>query len=243
MDTIFFWMSKIVWLIIAPDSLFILLLLLSTIFLWKCSIQLAKYLLLWLSIFAVIVGLFPIGKWLVYPLESKYIEFQSKVHEHIDGIIVLSGSIKRDLAFMELARKYPLAKLVFTGGSGRMVSFKNESDVASELFKKQGIDTSRIVFERKSRNTWENAVFSEKLINPKDKERWLLITTAWHMPRSLGVFCRVGWNVIPYPVDFQATPDTLIKVNWNFAGNLTSLVFAVKEWIGLIVYKITDRSC
>jgi len=71
----------------------------------------------------------------------------------------------------------------------------------------------------------------------------LLITTAWHMPRSLGVFCRVGWKVIPYPVDFQATPDTLIKVNWNFAGNLTSLVFAVKEWIGLIVYKITDRSC
>jgi uncharacterized SAM-binding protein YcdF (DUF218 family) len=125
-----------------------------------------------------------------------------------------------------------------------MVDQQNKSaDSARKFFARHGLDTSRIIFERDSRNTWENAVFSKKLVNPNLNEEWVLITTAWHMPRSVGVFCKVGWDVIPYPVGFHSEPDNIIRLDWDFSGHLRRLVFAVKEWIGIIAYKVFGRSC
>ena len=110
------------------------------------------------------------------------------------------------------------------GSSFTFVKVSNQNykaaDVAKRLFKEQGLDTSRIIFERESRNTWENAVFTKNLVKPKVGEKWVLITTAWHMPRSMGVFCKLEWDVIPYPVDYQTKPGHLFAVDWNFVGHL-----------------------
>ena len=128
------------------------------------------------------VALFPIGEWLLYPLETKYPH--NPQLEAVDGIIVLSGSedpiytktwnqvtvggaTERNLAFMMLARQHPEAKLVFTGGVGNMLQQDyKEADVAKRLFEEQGMDVSQVIFERESRNTWENALLSKELVRP-----------------------------------------------------------------------------
>ena len=158
--------------------------------------------------------------------------------------MVVGDAAERNFAFMRLAREFPEAKLVYTGGASSMVNQNYKAaDVAKRLFKEQGLDLSRITFERGSRNTWENGLFTQRLVTPKEGERWVLITTAWHMPRSVGVFCKLGWDVMPYPVDFQTKPGHLFTMNWGFADHLKDLVTAVRAWVGQIAYQLTGKSC
>ena len=259
MADIFFWCSKLLWGIVSPDGLLVIVFALG-MGLWALGrIKAARWLLTVLFGIMVFITLFPVGSWLLYPLESRYPASPELVD--IDGIVVLSGAeqslktalwdsvnlgeaAERDLAFMALARKFPKAKLVFTGGSGRLFTqdFK-AADVARRLFTEQGLDLNRIIFESQSRNTWENAYFSAQQVKPMANERWVLITTGWHMPRAVGVFCQVGWDVIPYPVDFATLPGYLGSVDWNFAAHLRQLKMAIKEWIGLSAYWLTGRSC
>jgi len=259
MDSLFYWLSKLVWLLASPDSLLLIWFGAGFFLLWLGKVVWAKRMLGLLLFLMVGVGLFPVGEWLLYPLESRYPHNQKL--ENVDGIIVLAGSedpvhtkiwdqvvvgsaTERNLAFMMLARQHPEAKLVFTGGVGSMLQqdFKT-ADVAKRMFKEQGMDITKMIFERYSRNTWENALLSKELVKPQPGENWVLITTAWHMPRSMGIFCKVGWEVTPYPVDFYTQPDNLFRVSWGFAGNLSGLVTAVKEWIGVVAYKVMGRSC
>ena len=86
------------------------------------------------------------------------------------------------------------------------------------------------------------AKLSKDLVKPEPDENWVLITTAWHMPRSVGMFCKVGWEVTPHPVDFFTQPDDLFRVSWGFAGNLSGLGTAVQEWIGIFAYRVMERS-
>jgi len=259
MNDLFYLSSKLFWLLVSPDSLLLIWFGAGFSLLWLGNIVWAKWTLGTLFLLMMLVALFPVGEWLLYPLESKYPHNQKL--ENVDGIIMLAGpedtaltkvwdqvvvgdSIERNLSFMSLARQHPEAKLVFTGGVGSMFQqdFKT-ADVARRMFKEQGMDISKIIFERQSRNTWENGLFSKELINPQSGENWVLITTAWHMPRSMDIFCKVGWNVNPYPVDFHTQPDSLFRVSWGFAGNLSGLVTGVKEWIGIVAYKVMGRSC
>jgi uncharacterized SAM-binding protein YcdF (DUF218 family) len=259
MDGFFFWVSKLIWIIISPDSLLLLWFGLGIGLLWHGKIVWARRLLTALAVGLLLIGLFPVGEWLFYPLEKRF-PANPKLQD-IDGIIVLSGpedamrsalwdqvilheGAERDLAFMALARRFPDAKLVFTGGTGSMLhqEFK-AANAARRLFVEQGMDISRVVFEHESRNTWENAMFSKQLAQPKQGEKWVLVTTGWHMPRSVGVFCKANWPVIPYPVDFRTEPGHLLRIDWDFAGHLQTLVTGVKEWIGLLAYRLTGKSC
>lgn len=259
MDEIFYWVSKLAWLLISPDSFLFFLFALTIGLLWLGKIVWAKRLSLVLLVVFFLVALFPVGEWLFYPLESRYPV--NPELSNVDGIIVLSGAedpmrtllwdqtivggaAERDLVFMMLAKKYPKAKLVFTGGASSMMYQEYKAaDVARRLFEEQGMDFTRIIFERESRNTWENAVLSKKLVMPLANEKWVLVTTGWHMPRSLGVFCQAEWKVIPYPVDFRSKPGHLMRVDWGFAGHLNDLVAGVKEWVGLLAYKWLGKSC
>ena len=156
--------------------------------------------------------------------------------------VVLSESAERDLSFMMLARQFPEAQLVFSGGTGSLLNQQYKAaDAAERLFSEQGLDTARIIFERGSRNTYESALLSKGLVNPEPGQRWVLITTGWHMPRSMGIFCRIGWTVMPYPVDFQTRGVNNFRIDWGFSLRLISI--GVKEWLGLTVYRLTGRSC
>jgi len=259
MDSFFYWFSKLVWLLVSLDSLLLICFGVGFFLLWFGRNIWAKRVFGVLLGLMLMVALFPIGEWLLYPLETKYPH--NPQLEDVDGIIVLSGSedpiytkiwnqvvvggaIERNLAFMTLARQHPEARLVFTGGAGSVLQQNyKEADVAKRLFEEQGLDVSRVVFERESRNTWENALLSKELARPESGTNWVLITTAWHMPRSMGIFCKVGWEVTPYPVDFYTQPDNLLRVNWGFAVNLNILVAAVKEWVGLMAYRLTGKTC
>jgi len=199
MDNLFFWISKLVWLLVSPDNLLLFLILSATVLIYLGKYLIARYILICLSTLLILITLFPIGEWLLYPLETRF-QTNPTLTNKIDGIIVLSGSenaymthlwnqvevgntVERDLNFMRLAYKYPAAKLIFSGGTGSLTrqEFKS-ADVAKRLFEELNFDVSRVVFERESRNTYENAIFSYKKAQPKKYEKWILITTAWHMP-------------------------------------------------------------
>jgi len=259
MDTLFFYISKIIWLLISPDSLLLILIILSIVLLYIGKQQQAKILLSTVTILLIIIALFPIGEWLLYPLESRF-QTNPPLPDKIDGIIVLSGAenaelshvweqvelgaaAERDLTFLSLAKKYSKAKLIFTGGTGSLTKQKYKgADVAKKLFEQQGFATKRIQFERESRNTYENAIFSKKLVKLKENENWILITTSWHMPRSVGIFCKINWPVIPYPVDHQTNKDHLFRVNFDLANNLNTLKIAIKEWLGLFAYYLSGKT-
>lgn len=258
MDSLFFWISKLAWLFIAPDSLLLMALTVGVVALWVGKVRLSKW------IFTVIIGLMlfiaflPVGEWLLYPLESRY-PHQPQLPQQIDGIIVLSGAentrvskswgsaelngaAERDTTFIELARKYPRAKLVFTGGTGSMLNHGMKgADIAKTFFVQQGLDIERVTFERESRNTHENVILSQKLVQPRPDEKWVLITTGWHMPRSRGIFCKNRWDVIPYPVDYYSQRENLFRVDLDFSEHLNNLVTGVKEWMGILAYSLSGK--
>jgi len=259
MDTLFFLISKLVWLFISPDSLLLILILSALIFLYIGKQKTATNILTITSGLLVIVAFLPIGEWLLYPLESRF-QTNPALAKNIDGIIVLSGAedvelshrwgqvelgaaAERDLAFMALARQYHEAKLVFTGGTGSLDKQEYKAaDVAKKLFAQQGFDVSRIIFERESRNTYENVIYSKKIVKPTTNEKWILITTGWHMPRSVGIFCKAGWPVTPYPVDHQSNKDNLFRINFDLLVNLNTLKTAQKEWLGLFAYYLSGKT-
>lgn len=259
MDNLFFWVSKLTWFLVAPGNLLVLFLLIGSTLLWKQRIKTAKRFFSFLSLLVLVVGLFPVGEWLLYPLESKY--KANPELEQVDGIIVLGGAVdasrsamwqqtvvndsaERVLASLVLMKKFPNAKLVYTGGSGRLANSQYKSaDAALQFYKEHDLDIAKIIFERESRNTSENVIFAKKLVNPVKDEKWLLITTAWHMPRSVAIFCKSEWSVIPYLVDFRTKPKELFRIDWSFGGHLRNLSIGIKEWLGRIAYFVMGKSC
>jgi len=261
MDTAFFLASKIIWALISPDSLIVIL----GVSAWIASTlqwqRISRSLLATCALLLVLIGFLPVGEWLIAPLENRFTTNVALPSE-VDGIIVLGGAILPRMSnvwqqpevgdaadrltnFLYLARLYPNAQLVFTGGNGAVAEqeFK-EAEMAQILFDQLGLTERAIVFESESRNTSENARNSKELVSPESDENWLLITSAFHMPRSIGVFCQEQWLVQPYPVDHYSQKGNLLRVDFSFSKNLSVLKTAVREWVGLVAYRInglTDR--
>jgi len=221
--------------------------------------RIAKALLGTAAILLTLVAFLPLGKWLVTPLETRFAA-NPELPATIDGIILLGGVIdpvksyiwdqpefggaaERYLAFSELAREYPNAKLVFTGGTGTLLDQEyKEADIALYSLESMGINRNRIEAERESRNTIENALKSKALMKPGTGENWILVTSAAHMPRSVGVFCAQDWPVIPWPVDHESSPGMQTRIAFDLAGNLSTLNTHTREWVGLVAYYITGKT-
>ncbi|MBR0964400.1 YdcF family protein [Bradyrhizobium diazoefficiens] len=202
----------------------------------------------------------PLGNLLLYPLESRFPAWDPS-RGAPDGIIVLGGSVDSDLsaahrtpvvayaadrliAPAELARRYPNARIVFTGGSANLIATDaREADYAVPILDSLGIPKERLIIERDSRNTWENAIFTKKLVTLKPGERWLLVTSAFHMPRSMGIFRKAGFDVEPYPVDWRmGGRDELFAFTRLGKEGLEKTEVAVREWIGLLAYRVMGRT-
>ena len=204
-------------------------------------------------------ALLPVDQWLFYPLETRF-QTNPPLPESVDGILCLSGgedanrsslwqqvevgdSAERLIYLLVLAKRYPQAKLVFTGGSGSIFDQSSRGAmVAKRLYHDLGLDPSRLILESESRNTYENALYSKALVEPQAGETWILVTTAWHMPRSVGVFRKLGWSVLPYPVDHWTSPGELLKMEFDLSGHLQDLQFGAKEWVGLLAYYVTGKT-
>ena len=192
--------------------------------------------------------LLPVGQLTLRPLEERFP--QPDLPARIDGIILLGGSVHTEMTadrgqpvlnsaaeriteFVALARRYPEARLVFTGGSGFVFAGDlREADVIRDVLDGLGFDISRIAFERELRNTYENAVFSRPLVNPEPGETWLLITSAAHMPRSVGIFRRAGWPVLAYPVDYRSTSESDLEPRPAFRPRCPQRKRAGMGWAG-----------
>jgi len=202
----------------------------------------------------------PLGNLLLYPLESRFPPWDSS-RGVPDGISVLGGSVDTDLsaahhtpvvshaadrlfAPAELARRYPNARIVFTGGSANLVAADGrEADYSAPILENTGIPRERLILERESRNTFENAIFTKRLVAPKPGERWLLVTSAFHMPRSMGIFRNAGFDVEAYPVDWRmGGRDDLFSFTNNGADGLGRTDVAAREWIGLLAYRLMGRT-
>jgi uncharacterized SAM-binding protein YcdF (DUF218 family) len=231
--------SKAIWLVVAPTNALILITAAAT--LWAV-LRVSKW-AAWLAAAgacALLIGGFtPVGYWLMLPLENRFPQWEAGSQPIVDGIIVLGGeSGERITVLAELTRDFPQARLVYSG--------PGEDRAAEDLLKKfarLGGDRERVTVERRSRNTFENAVYSRALIKPNAHERWLLVTAALHMPRAIGCFRRVGFNVEAYPTLYTPRDRSYLQTAFGLSSEaLTRLDAAMKEWIGLVVYRLTGRT-
>ncbi|HCY86488.1 MAG TPA: YdcF family protein [Desulfobacteraceae bacterium] len=263
MDTVFFWISKLAWLLIRPDTLLLLAVAAGVICLYAGARRRAGAIFTLVFFCMLIITVVPVGNWLLSPLENRF-PTNPELPETVDGIIVLAGpengyksalwdqaeigeAAERLFYFLKLMKDYPDARFVFTGGSGSLTGQVYKSaDVAKRLFDELGIDTTRITFEPDSRNTYENGFYTRKLVKPEPGENWILITTAWHMARSVGIFENLGWQVIPFPVDHRTKPAESnasgFNLTWDFLDNLDGLQTGIKEWVGLGAYYLTGKT-
>ena len=118
-----------------------------------------------------------------------------------------------------------------------------DADTAPRMLIALGVASDRLVLENQSRNTHENAVFTRDLLQPESTQSWLLITSAFHMPRSVSLFRRAGFTVVPWPVDYRTTGDERPGfAQDNAIDSLTNTTIAIREWVGLVAYRVTGRT-
>ena len=244
-----------------PSALLLVLLLVACALLWSRYWNWGRWLVVACAALLLIGGEAPTASWLIYPLEERF-HRPDLANAPVDGIIILGGGEDSRIAKarnvhalneagerltegLALARRFPKAKLVFTGGSIEILFAPTiGAEAASRILQDFDLgDPKRLVLEARARNTWENAVFTKELVKPKPGERWLLVTSAAHMPRAMGAFRKAGFPVEPWPVDYRtAGPrDRWLPFEAPSEG-LRRLEAALHEWYGLIAYRVLGRT-
>jgi uncharacterized SAM-binding protein YcdF (DUF218 family) len=194
------------------------------------------------------------------PLEERFPAFVDD-SAPIDGIVVLGGTFdtaptlahkqmalnetgERIVALGDLARRYPSARVVYAGGGSEFVRDKEaEATLLEQTIGELGLEPARVTYERKSLNTEQNALFAKAIALPKPGERWLLVTSAFHMPRAIGAFRAAGFDVVAYTVDFRADFSGALLTPFAFVSQgLRMTDTGTKEWIGLISYYLTGKT-
>jgi uncharacterized SAM-binding protein YcdF (DUF218 family) len=256
----FFVASKVLGFLTVPSNLLIIAGLAGICLLLTRWRRLAHVLLIGSVATLAILGLSPLSNALLLSLSERFPAWEAGPNDP-DGVIVLGGTIDPDVsevrnaieldssaervtALLTLARRFPNARIVFSGGSGSLLQKPvAEAPFARKLLAEFGMTGDRFIFEDTSRTTWENAINTRDLVQPKPGERWLLVTSSFHMPRSVGAFRMAGFEVEAYPVDWRTR-------GWNDAtqtfdrlsSGLSRADVAIHEWRGLVTYWLVGRS-
>jgi uncharacterized SAM-binding protein YcdF (DUF218 family) len=258
---LFFILSKTVGVLLLPTNFLIVLALIGAVLSMTRFALMGRRIMIAAIVLLALAAFSPSGNLLLYPLESRFPAW-SAAQGAPDGIVVLGGPIDPDLsvahgtpvirtapdrivAAAALALKYPNAKIMFSGGNASLISNDaREADYAAAVFESLGVDRARLIMDRASRNTYENAVLSRQLAGPKPGERWLLVTSAFHMPRAVGLFRKVGFAVEPYPVDWHVGRDAsdILAFTQFSTDGLVRTDIAVREWLGLVAYWFAGRT-
>jgi uncharacterized SAM-binding protein YcdF (DUF218 family) len=256
-----FVLSKLLFAAVSPASLLILLLIGSLVLASSSQparARAGRALGFFVALAFIVIAVLPVGEWALTPLENR---FAFEPPAQVDGIIVIGGdentevtdargmptaldSMRRYVTFLDLSRRYPDAKLVFAGGSGRLRTHQGVPDfqVARDIMTDIGVPTDRMIFEKDSRNTYENAVFAGDIVRPEPSQKWLLVTSAWHMTRAIGCFRKAGWNVYAAPTGYFTTGRYRLRLGFGFDEQLRLLTLAVHEYIGLAAYELMGRT-
>jgi uncharacterized SAM-binding protein YcdF (DUF218 family) len=258
---LFFALSKTVGILLLPTNFLILLGAVGVVLLFTRFAARGRALATTSLVLLALFGFTSLGNLLLYPLEARFSPWDS-ARGAPDGIVVLGGPINPELsaerglavfnggadrliAAAALAHRYPGARLIYSGGNANLVAgdASKEADYAASVFESLGIARQRLTMERRSRNTQENAEFSNALAAPKPGERWLLVTSAYHMPRAIGVFRSAGFEVEAYPADWRtgSAPGLLSRSVFASDG-LGNADTAIREWMGLVAYRISGKT-
>jgi uncharacterized SAM-binding protein YcdF (DUF218 family) len=258
---VFFILSKTLGFFAVPSNALMAIGLLGLVLLCTRFRRLASWLVVTSLVLIAFVGMSPLGNVLLVPLEQRFPPWDPSRGPPPTGIVVLGGGISPELSLgrgavalnegaeritvaVELARRYPDARIIFAGGSGSLrPNAPTEAPYAVREFEALGIPHDRITAEEQSRNTIENAVFARLLADPKPGERWLLVTSAYHMPRSIAAFRAAGFPVEACPVDWRTRgPIDAMRPFFSFIIGLAHTDVAMHEWIGLLIYRVTGKT-
>ncbi len=257
--SVFFFVSKIFWMVASPINLLLFAALTGVLLCFSRRARFGRGLALAAILVLVAAATLPVGKLLIAPLEDRF-PLPPDLPPP-EGIIVLGGAIddgiskaRHETVFDEggerlteavvLAKRYPEAQVVYTSGSSSFAGATSTEALQARTFMSQmGIAPERVTIEDKSRNTDENARFTAAIVHPQSSQRWIIVTSAFHMPRAMGVFEKAGFHPIAYPVAFRTRgywPDDL-RLTFEPVRNLRIFEIAVHEWIGLAAYWVSGR--
>jgi uncharacterized SAM-binding protein YcdF (DUF218 family) len=256
----FFVLAKILGFFALPSNVLITIGVLGVLLMATRLARAGRRLAVIALLLLAIAGWSPLGNALMLPLEERFPPWDASrgapagiiclggavdtIVSPVRGEVALNEAAERLTAIAELARSYPQARVVFSGGSGRLLyGATTEADLAARLFASFGIAKERITLEDRSRDTLENASFTQKLVNPKPDERWLLVTSAHHMPRSVALFRAAGFSVEAFPVDYRTRGAIdLLRPFSPLSDGLRRTDTAMREWVGLLMYRLTGRT-
>lgn len=253
----FFIVSKVAWALLKPLSLLAVLFaagLLVSMKKPKAGVRIIAF----SALLFLALGVLPAGHNMMVYLETRF-ERPRTLPVDVEGIIVLGGAVNGALShhhqypvtygtaerlheFVRLSRRYPYADQVVSGGSGHLGQpGAIEAPYARRLLEDMGVRVEWVEFEERSRNTYENAVFSAQQVLPQAGERWILITSASHMRRAVAVFESIGWEVIPYPTDHTTDGRYRFYPQTDIGQSFAHLETALKEFVGYGVYRLTGK--
>jgi len=255
----FFLASKVFWLLVQPTSLVLLLMLAGlALVLWGRRRLAISALGLGAGLH-FLVAFTSFGYVLIQPLENRF-PMPVEPPEQVGTIIMLGGatmarpSTVRGVAelnqagdrlttTLRLAQLYPDAKIVLSGGAGFLQGeTESEAETMRRFFTGFGVAEDRLVLEGESMNTAQNADFTRGLLEG-DGGAVVLVTSAFHMPRSVGIFRQLGVEVVPWSTDYRSAGNQAFEIDIaNPNQNLETATIAVREWIGLLAYHWTGRS-
>lgn len=256
-------MSKLGWLLIQPVSAVFVAFVLALLFLWCGRLVLARRFLLGVLVAYGLMLFSNVGQLLLLPLENRYQVPSFPNADDVAGIIVLGGGFDgrvtrarggyalgeagdRFTEAVALALRYPEAPIIISGGDASFIgTTEGDAAIAPRFFSSMGIDAGRILLEDKSRNTYENAIMTAGLINrlKLGDGRWILITSAFHMTRTMESFATTSLNIVPWPVDFRTAGDENLVVGRDDPLRAVSeFNLAVREWIGIAIYRFTNKA-
>jgi uncharacterized SAM-binding protein YcdF (DUF218 family) len=256
----FFVLSKTLGLFAVPSNVMMALGLIGIVLLCTRFRRLASWLVVTSLVLIAFAGYSPIGRLLLLPLEERFPSWDVS-RGAPDGIVVLGGAIDPEISLARgstalnraaeritttavLARRYPNARIVLSGGTSSLdPNAPLEAPVAVKALVALGVAHDRITADEQSRNTVENAAFSRLLANPKPGERWVLVTSAAHMPRAIAVFRAAGFPVEAYPVDYRTRGrNDAARLHESLPEGLEMTDYAIHEWAGLVIYRLTGRT-
>jgi uncharacterized SAM-binding protein YcdF (DUF218 family) len=255
----FFILSKTLAFLTLPSNLLIMLATAGTLLLFTRFARVGRTCLVVSMLGFVVFGLSPIGKVLFWALENRFPAWNATYGaptgfiilggsidpavSAVHGEVALTDSVERLMVVPELIKRYPGARIIFTGGNGSLFGGASEAAYAEKMLASLGIASGRVEIEDQSRNTLENAQFSRNLAGPKPGERWVVVTSAYHMPRAMAAFRNADFEVEAFPVDWQLADRS--ELYWPQRSIIAGLAFTdrtAREFIGLAVYRLTGQS-
>ncbi|MFO1171505.1 MAG: YdcF family protein [Hyphomicrobiaceae bacterium] len=253
-----FVLTRSLWFLVQPSMLLCLALLAGLALLSTSWVALGRRLAISAALLLLVLGISPIGNWLILPLEMRFPRPDPATPAPPAGIIVLGGGVdtyvarargvpamteagERVVEAAMLARRFPDVPVIYSGGSAAFIyDSMSEAEAARDILVGLGVEPKRILYDNTSRTTGENAKETVKLIASVPAapgKRYLLVTSAYHMPRSVGVFRKAGLDVVAWPVDYRSRgPQDLWRFFDKPSEGLRRVDIIVREWLGLFTY-------